>query len=98
MRDTKAPSNTGFEPTTASPSFGEIAPAPRIAPIRVTGRELAVARLVARGLGNKEIAVALGISEHTVCTHLRRSYAKLGARSRAEMVSLLSDQIGSLRQ
>ena len=54
----------------------------------LTARELDVLRLVARGLGNKEIAVDLGITTHTVKYHLAAVLEKLGVRSRTEAVSL----------
>jgi DNA-binding NarL/FixJ family response regulator len=46
-------------------------------------RELDVLRLVAQGLANKEIADALGLSEHTIKTHLQNILDKLQLRSRA---------------
>ena len=45
-------------------------------------------QLVARGLGNKEIAADLGITTHTVTYHLAAVLKKLGVRSRTEAVSL----------
>jgi DNA-binding CsgD family transcriptional regulator len=54
----------------------------------LTPRELDVLRLVARGLGNKEIAADLGITTHTVKYHLAAVLEKLGVRSRTEAVSL----------
>jgi len=54
----------------------------------LTARELEVLRLVARGLSNKEIAVDLGITTHTVKYHLAAVLEKLGVRSRTEAVSL----------
>ena len=54
----------------------------------LTARELDVLRLVARGLGNKEIAADLGITTHTVKYHLTAVLEKLGVRSRTEAVSL----------
>ena len=53
----------------------------------LTPRELDVLRLVARGLGNKEIAAELDLSAHTVKYHLASVPAKLGVRSRTEAVS-----------
>ena len=50
-------------------------------------REKEIARLVAKGLPNKAIAAVLDISSWTVATHLRRIFAKMGVRSRAEMVA-----------
>jgi DNA-binding NarL/FixJ family response regulator len=43
--------------------------------------------LLADGLGNKEIAARLGISEHTIKFHIRSILGKLGASSRTEAVS-----------
>jgi DNA-binding NarL/FixJ family response regulator len=53
----------------------------------LTRRELSVLRLVAHGLGNKEIASELGISTHTVKYHLASLLAKLGVHSRTEAVT-----------
>lgn len=52
----------------------------------LTARELEVLQLTAEGLANKQIAVNLGISEHTVKFHLSSLYAKLGVTSRTEAV------------
>lgn len=53
----------------------------------LTPREIEVLRLVAAGLGNKEIASRLQISEHTVKFHLASVMGKLGAASRTEAVT-----------
>ncbi|HKC83301.1 MAG TPA: helix-turn-helix transcriptional regulator [bacterium] len=53
----------------------------------LTPRERDVLRLVAQGLGNKEIAAELDLSAHTVKYHLASVLAKLGVRSRTEAVS-----------
>lgn len=47
-------------------------------------RELDVLKLAAAGLGNKEIANRLGISENTVATHFCNIFRKLGVESRTE--------------
>src|SRR5204863_4122157 len=52
-------------------------------------RESEIARMVAKGYPNKMIAAVLEISPWTVCTHLRRMFAKLGVSSRAAMVARL---------
>jgi ATP/maltotriose-dependent transcriptional regulator MalT len=49
----------------------------------LTGRELEVLRLIARGRSNREIASALVISERTVARHVQNIFAKLGVSSRA---------------
>ena len=53
----------------------------------LSGRELEVLGLVARGKGNKEIARTLWISEATVKSHLLHVYEKLGAADRASAVA-----------
>jgi DNA-binding NarL/FixJ family response regulator len=66
-------------------------PEARIADL-LTGRELQVAMMVSQGLGNKQIAHRLGLSEWTVTSYLRRCFAKLGVRTRAAMVArIVSD-------
>lgn len=55
-------------------------------PEPLTEREGQVLQLLARGLGNKQIAVELGISEHTAKFHVSAIYSKLGAINRAEAV------------
>jgi DNA-binding NarL/FixJ family response regulator len=54
----------------------------------LTVRESEVLRLVSMGLGNKEIAVRLAISEHTAKFHISSILSKLHAASRTEAVSL----------
>src|SRR5215831_9013732 len=49
-------------------------------------REVEVLRMIAEGLGNKEIASKLGISDHTVKFHISAIFVKLGASSRTEAV------------
>jgi len=54
----------------------------------LTAREEQVLRLVSIGLGNKEIAARLAISDHTVKFHISSILGKLNAASRTEAVSL----------
>jgi two-component system, NarL family, response regulator YdfI len=54
----------------------------------LTPRELQVLRMLADGLGNKEIAGQLNISDHTAKFHVAQILAKLRASSRTEAVSI----------
>ena len=54
----------------------------------LTPREIEVLRMIADGLGNKEIASKLSISDHTVKFHISSIFAKLSASNRAEAVTL----------
>ena len=67
----------------------------RAAPGRADGAltrtESNVARLVAEGRRNREIASALFMSVHTVEAHLTRIYRKLGIRSRSDLTRLVLD-------
>jgi two-component system, NarL family, response regulator YdfI len=54
----------------------------------LTRREREVLQMLASGLGNKEIAASLSISDHTVKFHVASILGKLGASSRTEAVSL----------
>ncbi|MGP3959594.1 ATP-binding protein [Nonomuraea sp. 3N208] len=51
----------------------------------LTASELRVARLVAQGMTNREVAAELFLSPHTVDSHLRHAFAKLHVRSRVEL-------------
>jgi len=62
--------------------LAEVAP-PRAA-LGLSERELDVLRLVARGASNKEIAVALNLSEGTVKNHLTKIFDKLGVSDRLQ--------------
>jgi DNA-binding CsgD family transcriptional regulator len=57
--------------------------------VQLSPREQEIVRMVAKGHPNKVIADVLNISSWTVCTHLRRIFAKLGVGSRAAMVAQL---------
>lgn len=52
----------------------------------LTERETEVLGLLSRGLANKQIAAALGISEHTVKFHVSSIYTKLNVTNRTEAV------------
>jgi DNA-binding CsgD family transcriptional regulator len=60
---------------------------------RFTGRELEVARLVAEGKTNAEIAAALYLSPKTVETHLRNTFRKLSVSSRLQVAREVDNPI-----
>lgn len=71
------------------------------APVRVVAstdnnllsqRESEVANLIVEGLPTKDVAVKLGITEHTVSNYIYRIYNKLGISSRVELVLYLTKQ------
>ncbi|MDR2093203.1 MAG: response regulator transcription factor [Azoarcus sp.] len=61
------------------PALGEL-------PEELSEREAEVAREVATGRSNKEIAASLGITERTVKAHMGAIFAKLGVRDRLQLV------------
>lgn len=62
----------------------------------LTAREVDVLREVAKGLSNKELADALGITEHTAKDHIKSILAKLRVADRTQAVTL-AIQRGILR-
>jgi DNA-binding CsgD family transcriptional regulator len=72
-------------------------PARPMAADLLSPREHEIARMVADGRTNKEIASVLDISSWTVSTHLRRIFSKLGVTTRAAMVARLVDPGVGLR-
>ena len=60
---------------------------PGSAAMQLSCRELAVLGLIAQGLSNQEVAEQLFISLHTVKTHARRIYGKLGVARRTQAVA-----------
>jgi HD-GYP domain-containing protein (c-di-GMP phosphodiesterase class II) len=64
----------------------------RVPPVRrqlvadLTGRELDVLRLIARGQPTRDIAAALGISEKTAGNHVQNLYGKIAVSTRAGAV------------
>ncbi|HEV8043527.1 MAG TPA: response regulator transcription factor [Bryobacteraceae bacterium] len=67
--------------------LSELRPAAEALAAPLSDRELEVLNLIAEGHSNKLIAHSLGISEHTVKTHVASIFAKLEAGSRTEAVS-----------
>jgi DNA-binding NarL/FixJ family response regulator len=64
-------------------------------PVHLSQRETDVAKLIAEGLANKEIADRLGISTETVRGHLKNIYEKLHVRSRTEAAVKYLDSVRS---
>jgi two-component system, NarL family, nitrate/nitrite response regulator NarL len=56
---------------------------------RLTEREVAVADLAAQGMGNKQIAQKLRVSEHTIKNHLFHIFDKLKVANRVELLFLM---------
>lgn len=66
-------------PTTAVPT-------PRAESALLSDREIEILRLVAKGLSFETVSELLGISAHTVVTHVKKVYRKLAVHSRGEAV------------
>jgi two-component system, NarL family, response regulator YdfI len=84
-RETEAEADAGPSP---SPGFGIVPPLNEQLVEPLTRREIEVLQLLAAGLGNKEIASRLHISEHTAKFHVASIMSKLGAATRTEAVTL----------
>ena len=82
-----------LSPAVATRLLGQVR-APALEPL--SGRELDVLALVAKGSTNRAVAAALFISEATVKTHLLHVYAKLGVSDRAAAVAVAYER-GLLR-
>ncbi len=57
----------------------------------LTPREIEIAKMVAEGHGNREVAERLFISEGTVKTHLHTIYEKLGLKGRVQLVAYVRE-------
>jgi DNA-binding NarL/FixJ family response regulator len=84
LRSTAAGQST-FDPEVSKRLIAGLTPTDRDTD-GLTARETEVLRLIAQGLSNPEIAGQLFISEATVKTHINNTFAKIGARHRAEAV------------
>ena len=60
----------------------------RLQELGIAPRELEILGLIATGLGNREIADSLCVSENTVKTHSSRLLDKLGAKRRTQAVQI----------
>jgi DNA-binding CsgD family transcriptional regulator len=79
-------SGDGAIPPGAAGAGGDRAGARRASP-GLSPREQEIARLAVDGLSNKEIGDALGLSQWTVATHLRRVFVKLRVHRRRELAA-----------
>ncbi|MFZ4159752.1 LuxR C-terminal-related transcriptional regulator [Streptomyces griseoincarnatus] len=59
---------------------------------RLTPQQMRIARYVAAGATNREVALSLSVSTRTVDYHLRNVFATLGLRSRVELVRLVEQE------
>ncbi|MGW6282607.1 response regulator [Kribbella sp. NPDC055071] len=85
LRSTAAGQST-FDPEVSKRLIAGLTPGRDAKADGLTARETEVLRLIAGGLSNPEIAARLFISEATVKTHINNTFAKIGARHRAEAV------------
>jgi DNA-binding NarL/FixJ family response regulator len=76
---TVLPADPGSPPPPRPALHAAAPPAQALSP-----REIEVIAMLAEGLGNKVIAARLGISDHTVKSHVASIFAKLGVSTRAE--------------
>jgi non-specific serine/threonine protein kinase len=73
-------------------AHGEARPAAPLGPKPLTRREREIAALVAKGMGNREIAEKLFLSKRTVDSHLEHIFTKLSFTSRAQLANWVSSQ------
>lgn len=64
-----------------------------LAELGLSPRELEIARLICRGLSNKEIAQFLQISHHTVSAHIRRIFDKLQINRRTHLAVYVAERL-----
>jgi DNA-binding CsgD family transcriptional regulator len=76
---------------TVAEGFDTDALGPILISAEISAREREVITLIAKGNTTRQIAESLFISPHTVKTHIRNIFRKLGVRSRFELVLLLRD-------
>lgn len=91
------PKNAATSPKSSSPGGprGSHRREVRTKSVSLTARELEVLNLAAKGFSFGECAELLGISRHTVTTHVRKVYRKLTVTSRSEAI-YEANQLGLL--
>lgn len=62
----------------------EVSPAPSVGVNNLTAREIEILNLIARGFSTSEVAGLVGLSVHTVVSHIKKVYRKLRVNSRSE--------------
>lgn len=95
----KSPAPDSVAAASAPPGMTAAAPAETSKPVPnvLSPRETEVLTYIAKGFSFNEIAELLGMSAHTVTTHVKRIYQKLAVHSRGEAV-YEATQMGLLRQ
>ena len=73
-----------------SPTVASVLRNARASTLLLTPQEVVVAKMLADGRQNKEVASLLGISEKTVRTHREHIYAKLQVRDIAGLIQWIS--------
>lgn len=84
----RSPLAAGEEPPADAPAPEVLRRTPGAPSSQLSPRESEILNLLAAGLGNKEIAWRLKISEHTVKFHVTSIFNKLNASGRAEAVAI----------
>ena len=94
-----SPIEEGFSPESIPGAFELdagvwVVPFPRRRELELplTLRQQQIASLAAEGQTHREIAGRLGISAHTARTHLKNIYARLGVRTRMELIQVLAGE------
>jgi DNA-binding NarL/FixJ family response regulator len=62
----------------------------------LTTREMQIARAVAEGRGNRDIATQLGITEQTVKNHLTSIFEKVGVATRLQLALVIFRERGQV--